>query len=92
MWLVEYDLEAIRELKKLDRAIRQEIVDYMEKRVAAAKNPVISANRLSEATLAFGGIACVITASYASYRKSAFACWSSELATDETFINNWIFS
>ena len=38
-WTVEYDPASLRDLKKLDRAIQQEIVDYMKSRVAAAENP-----------------------------------------------------
>lgn len=38
-WTVEYDPRAIRDLRKLDRSVRQEIVDYMDDRIAAADNP-----------------------------------------------------
>ncbi len=38
-WTVEYSPAALRHLKKLDRTIQAEILDYMEHRVAAAANP-----------------------------------------------------
>ena len=38
-WNVEYDPEALRDLKKLDRAIQREILDYMDNRVAKANSP-----------------------------------------------------
>jgi mRNA interferase RelE/StbE len=39
MWSVEYTAEAYKALQKLDRPLQREIVDYMEKRIAAAKEP-----------------------------------------------------
>ena len=38
-WSIEYDARAIQDLKNLDRPIRREIVDYMDKRIAKAENP-----------------------------------------------------
>ncbi len=38
-WSVEYDPGALRDLKKLDRTIQREILDYMDKRVATAEDP-----------------------------------------------------
>ena len=38
-WTIEYDSHTLRALKGLDRTIRQEIVDYMDHRVATAENP-----------------------------------------------------
>jgi mRNA interferase RelE/StbE len=38
-WTVEYDPEALRDLKQLDRTIQREILDYMEHRVAVADDP-----------------------------------------------------
>ena len=38
-WTIEYDPRALKYLKKLDRAIQLEILDYMDKRVATAKDP-----------------------------------------------------
>lgn len=38
-WTIEYDQEAARDLKKLDRQIQREILDYMEKRIAKAEDP-----------------------------------------------------
>ena len=38
-WAIEYDEGAIKDLKKLDRQVQREILDYMEKRIARADNP-----------------------------------------------------
>ena len=38
-WSIEYDPEAEKDLKKLDRTIQREILDYMDDRVAQAADP-----------------------------------------------------
>jgi mRNA interferase RelE/StbE len=38
-WSIEYDRGALKDLKKLDRAIQREILDYMDSRVATADDP-----------------------------------------------------
>lgn len=38
-WTIEYDPRGLKDLKKLDRAIQREILDYMDQRVAMAKDP-----------------------------------------------------
>lgn len=38
-WTIEYDEGALADLKKLDRQIQPEILDYMEKRIAKAEEP-----------------------------------------------------
>jgi mRNA interferase RelE/StbE len=38
-WTIEYDEEAVRDLKKLDRQVQREILDYMEDRIGRAKDP-----------------------------------------------------
>lgn len=38
-WTVEYDARAIKDLDKLSREVRAEIVDYMTSRVAKAESP-----------------------------------------------------
>jgi mRNA interferase RelE/StbE len=38
-WTIEYDRRALQDLKKLDRTIQREILDYMDARVAAAEHP-----------------------------------------------------
>lgn len=38
-WTIEYDEGALAELKKLDRQIQREILDYMDTRVATADDP-----------------------------------------------------
>lgn len=36
-WTIEYDEEAVRDLKKLDRQAQREILDYMERRIGRAE-------------------------------------------------------
>jgi mRNA interferase RelE/StbE len=38
-WTIEYDLEAIKDLKKFNRSIRSEIFGHMQQRIARADNP-----------------------------------------------------
>ena len=38
-WTIEYDPGALQDLKKLDRQIQREILDYLEDLVARAKDP-----------------------------------------------------
>jgi mRNA interferase RelE/StbE len=38
-WTIEYDEGALADLKKLDRQIQREILDYMEKRIGRAEDP-----------------------------------------------------
>jgi mRNA interferase RelE/StbE len=38
-WNVEYSPAALRHLKKLDRAMAAEVLDYMDRRVATATDP-----------------------------------------------------
>ena len=38
-WTIEYDPRALKDLKMIDRAIQREILDYMDERVAKAKDP-----------------------------------------------------
>jgi mRNA interferase RelE/StbE len=38
-WAIEYDPRALNDLKKLDRTVQREILDYMDNRVAKAEDP-----------------------------------------------------
>ena len=38
-WTIEYDPRVLKDLKKLDRQIQREILDYMGERIARAKDP-----------------------------------------------------
>ena len=38
-WSIEYDPGALKDLKKLDRKIQREILDYMDLRIATAEDP-----------------------------------------------------
>ena len=38
-WQIEYDPGALQDLKKLDRAVQREIIEYMDNRIANARTP-----------------------------------------------------
>jgi mRNA interferase RelE/StbE len=38
-WQIEYDPEASKDLRKLDRSIQREILDFIERRIARADDP-----------------------------------------------------
>jgi mRNA interferase RelE/StbE len=38
-WTIEYDEGALADLKKLDRQMQREILDYMDKRIGRAEDP-----------------------------------------------------
>jgi mRNA interferase RelE/StbE len=38
-WKIEYDEGALADLKKLDRQIQREILDYVKKRIGASEDP-----------------------------------------------------
>jgi len=38
-WTIEYDESALKDLKKLDRQVQREILDFMEKRIGQAEDP-----------------------------------------------------
>lgn len=38
-WSIKYDPRALKDLKKLDRTIQGEILDYMDNRIATAEDP-----------------------------------------------------
>ena len=38
-WIVEYDPRVERDLKKLDRAVQQEILGYLDHRIATDEDP-----------------------------------------------------
>ncbi len=38
-WTIEYDEAALRDLKKLDRQVQREILDFMDERIGQAEDP-----------------------------------------------------
>ena len=38
-WKIEYDPDASKDLRKLDRSIQREILDYMDRRIGGADDP-----------------------------------------------------
>ena len=38
-WTIEYDEGAVQDLRKLDRQMQREILDFMEKRIGKADDP-----------------------------------------------------
>jgi mRNA interferase RelE/StbE len=69
-WSIEYDPGALKDLKKLDRKIQREILDYMDLRIAASEDPRHFGKPLRASKFDCGGIECGITASSVSCRQS----------------------
>jgi len=40
-WTIEYDEGALKDLKKLNPQIQREILNFMDRRVASAKDPTV---------------------------------------------------
>lgn len=38
-WTIEYDERALKDIKKLNRQVQREILDFMDKRIAHAEDP-----------------------------------------------------
>jgi mRNA interferase RelE/StbE len=38
-WKIEYDPRVLKDLRKLDREVQREILDYLESRIAVASDP-----------------------------------------------------
>ncbi|MGB0911513.1 MAG: type II toxin-antitoxin system RelE family toxin [Nitrospirales bacterium] len=38
-WTIEYDSRVVKELKKLDRKVQQQILSYFDKRIAPSSDP-----------------------------------------------------
>ncbi len=38
-WQVEYNSETLKDLRKLDRSVQREILDYMERRIGKTDDP-----------------------------------------------------
>ena len=47
VWQVEFDPDALKELKKLDKPVRERIVGFLKTRVATSKHPSDLSERLS---------------------------------------------
>lgn len=50
-WLIEFDPDAIKDLKKLDRPVQRRIVDFLKLRLAALDNPRAIGEALAGSTL-----------------------------------------
>lgn len=46
-WRIEFDPDALKELKKLDKPVRERIVGFLKTRVAKSKHPTDIGERLS---------------------------------------------
>jgi mRNA interferase RelE/StbE len=46
-WQIEFDPDALKELKKLDKPVRERIVGFLKTRVATSKHPTDLGERLS---------------------------------------------
>ncbi len=47
VWQIEFDPDALKELKKLDKPVQKRIVEFLATRVAASKHPSDIGERLS---------------------------------------------
>ncbi len=47
VWQIEFDPDALKELKRLDRPVRERIVGFLKTRVAMSKHPSDIGERLS---------------------------------------------
>ncbi len=50
-WAVEFDPDAVRDLKKLDKQVQRRIIDFLRERLAPMKNPRELGEALSGAAL-----------------------------------------
>jgi len=73
-WQIEYDPEASSDLRKLDRSIQREILDYMDRRIARATIHASSASRSAGANSGCGDTGCGITASFVSFTTNDWWC------------------
>jgi mRNA interferase RelE/StbE len=48
-WTIEYDPRVEKDLRKLDRAVQKEILDYLDTRIAFAENPRVFGKPLRHA-------------------------------------------
>jgi mRNA interferase RelE/StbE len=65
-WTIRYDPRALKDLKKLDRTIQQEILDYMDNLVATAEGPRDFGKPLRASKFGLGRYRCGTTASSAN--------------------------
>lgn len=68
-WSIEYDPGALKDLQKLDRSVQREILNYMDRRIAA-DNPRQFGSPSEEADSDCGVTGCGIIGSFASFRTS----------------------
>ena len=48
---IEFDPDALKDLKQLDKPVQQRLIDFLKERVAPLKNPRLLGEALSGATL-----------------------------------------
>ena len=77
-WSIEYDPEALQDLRKLDRTTQQDILDYMDNRIAKAESPRNFGNPFEAAGLGCGGTEFAITASSVNCKSHGwwFSWWA----------------
>ena len=47
VWQIEFDADALKEIKRLDKPVRERIVSFLKTRVATSKHPSDLGERLS---------------------------------------------
>jgi mRNA interferase RelE/StbE len=65
-WSIEYSGLALKQLKKLNRSVQAEILDYMDRRIATAANPRDFGKTLRTTSSACGATGLGIIASFAN--------------------------
>ena len=73
-WQIEYDPEASKDLRKLDRSIQREIVDYMDRRIGRANDPRKFGKLLRGSKFGLRRYRCGITVSFVSLRTNDLWC------------------
>jgi hypothetical protein len=74
-WVYRFDARALRELKKLGRQAQQDILGYLDRRVAGSGDFGVSAKRSKQTWPDCGGMALAISPSY--LRSKMVSWWSS---------------
>jgi mRNA interferase RelE/StbE len=74
-WTIEYDPEALRDLRKLDRAVQREIIEYMDHRIGEAADPRDFGKPLRSSKFGLWRYRMRATGSFARFKASALWFW-----------------
>jgi mRNA interferase RelE/StbE len=79
-WTIEFEQDAIRQLNRLDTAVRRRIVEYLEKRVAASGDPRQFGKPLRHGKAGLWSYRVGAYRVVACWRASDWSWWSSRSA------------